>query len=150
MSNVQSQFKISTAERKILIVFCYYVLTTVISLVALTLATRTGEIVIQHITEYFVCELDHPSKPCSRKFEEFLYPYLTATSFVLMGFFPFMILIFLTNFREMKERVVKCLPRNIRQPLTPRPTDSTSSNSGSDSTGTSTKTSTSLIKSHKK
>lgn len=100
----KNQLKISKAERKILIVFCYYVVLSVLSLVSFTISTRNDVIIVQQIEEYFICELNHPSEPCPRTFEDLQYLYLSAVAFVLLSIFPLIFLIVMVNFQELKEK----------------------------------------------
>ena len=54
------------AERKILIIFCYYVLLVVIALIAFTASTRTAVQFAAAVADYWRCELTgvDPENPC--------------------------------------------------------------------------------------
>ena len=107
ISSSSKRFKIGTAERKISVVVTYYVIMTDISLVSFSLAPRNDSLIIERVGKHFLCELTHPSEPCPRTFEELQYPYLTVMSFVLLSLFPFTILIFMINFRELVVKIKK-------------------------------------------
>lgn len=101
-----SPFKIDTAERKILIIFCYYVLLGVIALITLTLATRNDNRLLEEIAAYFRCEFIgiDPQNPCDRsRYQELLNPELNCISYVLLGIFPVVNLVFAVNVEELKQ-----------------------------------------------
>ena len=101
----KNPFKIGTAERKILIGFCYYVLAAIISLIAFTISTRNGDQYANEVLKYFLCERSNPSEPCSRDgYEALSYPVLTSLSYILLGLFPVINLTYVINFQELKEK----------------------------------------------
>ena len=53
-----------TAERKILVVFHYYIVLTVIAVTAYTLSNRNGDTIKEELTKYFLCESIGPESPC--------------------------------------------------------------------------------------
>jgi len=102
-------FKVGTAERKILIVFCYYVLLGVIALTTFTLTTRNGALAADAVADYWQCEIAgvDPENPCDRLrdlFEALTYPGLTSVSYFLLGIFPAVNLIFAVNIAEIKQK----------------------------------------------
>lgn len=109
-STKSNPLKIGAAERKILIVFCYYVLVAVISLVAFTIATRHSKPVSKQILKHFQCESNgyNPNEPCDRGvFEDITYPELYAMSYILLGVFPLVNLTYAVNFGEIR-KIIKC------------------------------------------
>ncbi len=102
----KSAFRIGTAERKVLIVFCYYIVLAVVALTTFTLTTRNDEVTVKRIFLYFVCEQKghNPDDPCSRSdFEELTYPAWTTMSYILLGMFPIVNLIYAVNIQELKD-----------------------------------------------
>ena len=102
-------FKIGTAERKILIILCYYVLLGVIALTAFTIFTRNSTQFSDAIAEYWLCESTgvNPENSCDRlreSFQQLSYPGLSAVSYVLLGIFPAVNLIFAVNVKEIKQK----------------------------------------------
>ena len=102
-------FKIGAAERKILIIFCYYVLLGVIALTSFTVATRNGTLFANAVADYWRCEIAgvDPENSCDRlrdSFEELTYPGLTSISYILLGIFPAVNLIFAVNIKELKQK----------------------------------------------
>ena len=98
---------IGSAERKLLIILCYYVLLVVISLTGFTVSLRSSGLYIGALLEYMQCEATgvDPENPCNRaSFEEQTYPGLTTLAYVLLWIFPAVNLIFAVNISELKEK----------------------------------------------
>lgn len=101
----KSSLKIGTAERKLLIVFCYYVLLAVIALTAFTFSIKNLTQSVKFILEHFDCERDghNTSNPCSRSdFEALNNAALTSFSYILLGLFPIVNLVYAVNIQELK------------------------------------------------
>ena len=98
---------IGTAERKLLIILCYYVLLVAISLTAFTVTLRRSGLYFTALLEYWRCETTgvDPENPCNRaSFEEQTYPGLTTLAYVLLWTFPAVNLIFAVNISEIKKK----------------------------------------------
>ena len=77
-----------------------------IALTAFTLTTKKAERVVEEVSGYFECELPgiDPENPCDRsRFEALLHPVLTSLSYILLGMFPAINLIFAVNVKELKQ-----------------------------------------------
>ena len=101
--------QIGTAERKVLIIFCYYVLLFVIALTAFTDFTRTFTGLAAEIEEHWRCELsgvDSENACGERKasFESPAYTALSSISYILMGLLPAVNLIFAVNISELRQK----------------------------------------------
>ena len=106
MRQSKSPFKIDTAEKKILIIFCYYVILGVITLTTPTLATKNEQRVAEEITLYFTCESLGAEMNCDSQrssYQELLNPALNCLSYILLGIFPAINLIFAVNTEELKQ-----------------------------------------------
>ena len=106
MRQSKSPFKIDTAETKILIIFCYYVILGVITLTTPTLATKNGQRVAEEITLYFTCESLGTEMNCDSQrssYQALLNPALNCLSYILLGIFPAVNLIFAVNTEELKQ-----------------------------------------------
>ena len=100
-------FQIGTAEKKILITFCYYVLLTVVVLTTFTIKTRNSELFVEELSNYFACEErgNDPNNPCDRNtFCQLSYPWLSAISFMLLYMLPVVNLVYVLNIKELKEK----------------------------------------------
>ena len=102
-------FKFGTAEKKLIVVFCYYIILSTISMTAFTLATRNASTVVKNIGLYFLCEQGghDPDNPCMDDYIQQTYPFLITLSFVLLGLFPVVNLIYVIDFKELKEFMEK-------------------------------------------
>ena len=109
----KKQFKISMAERKILIIFCYYVLLVVIALIAFSATTRNGVQFAAGVADYWRCELTGvaPENPCDElraSLERLSFPVLTSFAYILLGIIPAVHLIFVVNINELKQKFKTC------------------------------------------
>ena len=99
------------AERKILIVLCYYVVVASFSLTQYTVVVRNLDAFDAQLEKYFICELSghDPSNPCDRnEFRQLSNPGITAVTFVLLGLFPLFNLIYALNYEELLKRCRAC------------------------------------------
>ena len=106
MRQSKSPFKIDTAEKKILIIFCYYVILGVITLTTFTLATKNGQRFGEEITLYFTCESLGAEMNCDSQrsaYQALLNPALNCLSYILLGIFPAINLLFAVNTEELKQ-----------------------------------------------
>lgn len=104
-TSVKNSFKIGTAERKLLIVFCYYVLLASVSLTAFTISTRNLAHFAELLGDYFSCEIGghNSSNPCSRsEFEALSNAGLAGSAYILLGLFPIVNLLYAVNVQELK------------------------------------------------
>ena len=102
-------FKIGTAERKLLIIFCYHVLLITIALTAFTVTTRNVGQFAAVVADYWRCELTgvNPENPCDElraSFRELANPVLATFSYILFGIFPAVNLVFAVNIGELKQK----------------------------------------------
>ena len=109
-------FKIGTAERKILIIFCYYVLLATIALTAFTVTTRNVGQFAAAVADYWRCELTgvDSETPCNgliASFRDLTNPVLTSFSYILLGIFPAVNLVFAVNISELKQKFKTCCSR---------------------------------------
>lgn len=105
----QHPFKISIAERKVLIVLCYFVLLVVVSLTALAVTIRNSGKFGTTLIEYWQCEATgvDPGKQCDRLyalFEELGPPAMIGISNLLYLILPLVNLIFVINVTELKQK----------------------------------------------
>ena len=100
-------FQIGTAERKLLIILCYYILLAMVALSGVSVPLRNAEPLTNAITEYWNCEAAGivPENPCNRApLEQQTNPALTTISYVLLWIFPAVNLIFAINISELKQK----------------------------------------------
>ena len=102
----KTPFKIGTAERKILITLCYYVVLGVITLASvITLSTRNVNPDV--VRNYFLCEAlgVDPENPCDKSvFEDRVAgPVVISLISALLGLLPAVNLIFTVNITDLKK-----------------------------------------------
>ena len=101
------------AERKILIIFCYYVLLVVIALTTFTVATSNIGPFKAAVADYWRCELTgvDPENPCDElraSLEGLSFPVLSSCSYILLWISPAVHLIFAVNISELKQKFKTC------------------------------------------
>ena len=101
----------STAEKKIMIVFIFFIIFGVYTMIQTGVTTAHGKELTQGLTNYFLCEFPgNASRECDRnEFEKYSHPYLLAVTYVLLGFIPLTILNFVLNVRSTKAFIMKHL-----------------------------------------
>ena len=97
---LKTPIKIGTAERKILLVFLYYITLGAVALTSFTLATKYLSHNVAATLQYFDCEKSGRNSTCDLVVKQF--PMVTLTSYVLLGLFPAINLVFAVNIKELK------------------------------------------------
>ena len=118
-SKLKHIFKFGTAEKKLMIVFSYYIVLSSVALTTFTLSTRNIDILIRGIQEYFFCEQGgfDPEDRCTRDYLKYAYPSLSTISYALLGLFPVVNLIYAINLKELKAALNKCQPKSKKKPF---------------------------------
>ena len=103
--------RLSTAEKKIMIVFIFFTIFGVYIMIQTGVTTAHAQELALGLTNYFLCEFPgNASRECDRNmFEKYSHPYLLAVTYVLLGFIPLTILNFVLNVRLTKGFVMKHL-----------------------------------------
>ena len=96
---------IGTAERKILIVLLYYITLGVFTFTSFTLFTKHIDQNAIATIEYFECEKSGRNNTCSYDVQQT--PYVSFITFLLIGLFPGINLVFAVNVQELKAFVKK-------------------------------------------
>ena len=101
------------AERKVLIILCYYVLVVVIALIAFSATTRNDVEFAAAVADYWRRELTgvDPENPCDElrlSLERLLVPVLTSCTYILAGISPAVNLVFVVNISELKQKFKIC------------------------------------------
>ena len=128
-------FKIGTAERKVLIIFCYYVLLFVIALTAFTDFTRNSTGIAAEIEEHWRCELSgvDSENACNERkasFEAPGYTALSSISYILMGLLPAVNLTFAVNISELRQKFRTRCSRITKLYSTKEPSTSSTAGTG--------------------
>ena len=102
---------ISTAEKKLLVVLCYYIIFAVTALIAFCLYTARRDTLIAATMQYFACEATgHVPGRCDRaSFQQHNDNWwLSCVIYILLGFIPTVNLIFVVNFGEVQGKILAC------------------------------------------
>ena len=109
-------FGLNVAERKLLIIFCYYVVSTVVNLTAFSDFASKSDIFEVELNRYFACELagHDPSNPCPRTFEGVWTEVPVIIAYGLHGILPLVNLIFVVSLQELREKFPRlfCMKKN--------------------------------------
>ena len=130
--------KLSTAEKKIIIALCSFILFAVVTLVQNSLGLATLDTFIAGLTDYIKCEaFGHIPGKCNRSdFEQHYNQYLAAISNILMGLIPLSILNFVLKWRSVQKKAkifFKRLRRSTESIVAAtNPTNISSSDKGDD------------------
>ena len=103
-----SRIMLSTAEKKLLILLCYYIAVVLLSLVAWTIEIRNRYRLSAALVGYFECEANgiQSGVSCNRgEFEQYSITELFAIGYILLSSLPAVNLIFAINFTNLK---LKC------------------------------------------
>jgi len=108
---------LGTAEKKLLVVFIYYAVLSIIVLTAFTLITRNINNFTTGLQIYFFCEQGgfDPDNLCSRDYLKNSYPSLVTLSYVLVAFFPIVNFIYVVNLEELNDFIKKLLPKSMKK-----------------------------------
>ena len=108
-----SMIHVSTAEKKLLIVFIYYILLYVISLFGLSLGIQIADDLQTNLLSYFICEQNghDPTAPCDRSgFESLHNQGILLLSYILAFLAPAVNFVFVVDYQELKQKFKKKNP----------------------------------------
>ena len=97
---------VSTAEKKLLIVLCYYILFGIVSMVFSSLtSSNISHQLFQAIATHFTCEaLGYTPGKCDRGlFEQYSITWLFSLTLVLLALIPVVSLVFVLNTGDVKK-----------------------------------------------
>ena len=106
--------RVTVAELKILIVFFYSLIFSVVSLTGFTVATQNVTEFASELSAYFACESQgiQPGRMCERGFNRIGNEVVLCLVYILLGFYPVVSLVFVISYQEMKEKFSKWFARN--------------------------------------
>ena len=102
-----SLIHVSTAEKKLLIVFTYYIFLYVISELNFTLGIQIADTLQTEVFSYFICEQNrHDCRhPCDRSgFENLLNQGILLLSSILLFLAPAVNFVFVVDYKELKQK----------------------------------------------
>ena len=116
----KTPIKIGTAERKILVVFLYYVSLGAVALTAFTLAIKYLDYNITEIFNYFDCQKSGFNNTCEFNIKQF--PTVAVAAYVLLGLHPSINLVYALNVKEIKY-ALKGVYSQLRKRVLPSTTE---------------------------
>ena len=101
----KSPMKLGTAEKKIIIVFLYYLVLEVVALVSFVLNSGTSDDFKVSLLYYFGCESEIPGHcDCYRNSAlQFTFSGVSDSAYILFALYPLVNLVYALDFRELKE-----------------------------------------------
>ena len=93
------------AERKVVIIFLYYILVGTIVLVAFGLNSNDHHVYRQKLLTYFACESTTPGNCDNAKSGalRYLNPEINDIAYILLALFPLVNLVYAFNYEELKQ-----------------------------------------------
>ena len=107
-----------SAEKKLLVIFIYFEFLAGLALVIFTLNVRFGDVVVQSIRDFFLCEQrgHDPENPCSRfEINRYGVPWVSALSYIIIAAYPIINLIYAVNIKRVKELSSGKKKKQLRQ-----------------------------------
>ena len=92
---------------------CYYIIFGVVTLAYFGVATADQDLLLNSIETYLRCEamghLPNQTSQCNPKeYRQYIYPELSAISYLLMGFIPTANLAFVINWKMTTQKMMSC------------------------------------------
>lgn len=109
----KASLSFSIAEKKLLIVFIYYIIIQVIVFIYFSQSQQVGFQIRTEIARYFQCELNghDPSNPCSRSgFENLINPALPIMAFTVALLLPIVSFVFVIDYETLKNKLRSLAP----------------------------------------
>ena len=102
---------LKATEKKIMLVITTFIFFSIYTLASVSNTIAVSNRLKSALNEYFKCEaLGHVPGKCSRKhFEKFMTPYVSAISYLVLGFIPLSILNFLFKWKSLRSLTTKCI-----------------------------------------
>lgn len=106
----KSPIKLGTAEKKVLIVFIYYVLLGVTALAAFSLNSRVSNDFVDSLMIYFACEGTTPGncEKAKSTVSKNSFSYLTDIVYMLLALFPLVNLVYVVHFSDLRKICTTC------------------------------------------
>lgn len=104
----KSPMKLGTAEKKIIIVFSYYLVLEVVALASFVLNSQTSDEFSYSLSYYFACESKLPGRcDCYRNSAlQFTFSGLSDTAYILFALYPLVNLVYAVEFNELKKNIM--------------------------------------------
>ena len=114
LSSIKRHTAVNKSELKILILLIYFSILLAGIITSFTLRLSSIDSLITDVRVYFSCEAvgDIPGKtPCDRSFERLGSEILSVISYLLIGLYPIVSLIYVVNVQELKQKILVFIGR---------------------------------------
>ncbi len=104
----KSPFSFGVAEKKLVIIFAYFIALEVMTLISFSLSQRNTSQLTQELGKYFTCELNghDPSDPCDRTaFERLRYPTVVILGNMLLLLIPLVNMVYVVDFQFLQSKM---------------------------------------------
>ncbi len=104
----KSVLSFGVPEKKLVIIFVYFIAFEVSSLISFSLSQRNASQLMQEIGKYFTCELNghDPASPCNRTaFERYQHPTVGIFSNILLFLVPLVNLVYVVDFKLLRSKM---------------------------------------------
>ena len=115
-AHIKKMLELHSGEVKVLVISCYFTIFAVyiITNFSISIVHEQADY-INNIANYFTCEATGTLKQCDNPFVEVSENIFAILTFVLIGLFPIVNLIYVLNIRELKQKLSKHFPKSKRQ-----------------------------------
>ena len=105
-AHIRRVLRLHSGEVKILIISCYFTILAVFIVTTFTLhKIQDLEKVISDLTNYFACEATGTLKECDKPFMGLQRRTVSIVTFVLIGLYPIVNLVYVLNIPELKQKI---------------------------------------------
>ena len=121
-AHIRKMLKLHSGEVKVLVISCYYAILALVFAATITLhKIQDLEQFISDITNYFLCEATGTLRECDKPSVDLYRRGVSLVSFILIGLYPIVNLIYVLNIQELKQKISKYIARSERQLIRRRP-----------------------------
>ena len=115
-AHIKKLFKLRSGEAKVLIISCYFTVFAVFIITTFTLhKLQNLEQLIGDITNYFACEATGTLRDCDKPSVELHRRIVSIVTFILIGLFPIVSLVYVLNISELKQKLLKHYDKSKQQ-----------------------------------
>ena len=115
-AHIRKVLQLHSGEMKVLLISCYFTIFSVFIITTFTLhKIQSLEQLISDITNYFACEATGMVKDCDKPSVELHRRIVSIVTFMLIGLFPIVNLVYVLNIQELKQKVSKHFAKSQQQ-----------------------------------
>ena len=117
-AHIKKVLKLHSGEVKVLVISCYFTIFAVFIITTFTINNVLKQAkLISAIMNNFACEATGTVNECDRSFVDLRGDIFSILTFVLIGLFPIVNLIYVLNIRELKQKISMHFSKSKQQIL---------------------------------